>query len=69
MEQLLIVISEYKRARRERNAASARQDFEAECMYNDELTDWAARLNNVMAAEHIDVETVKGLLNAKERNK
>ena len=49
MEQLLTVIREYKRARRERNAASARQDFELERLYNDELTDWAARLDRVMA--------------------
>ena len=65
MEQLLTVIREYKRARHERNAASARQDFELERLYNDELTDWAARLDRVMAAEHVDIETVKALLNAK----
>lgn len=64
MEQILTVVSEYKRARRERNAASARQDFEMERMYNEELTDWAERLNRVMAAENVSIETVKALLNA-----
>ncbi len=64
MEQILTVVSEYKRARRERNAASARQDFEMERMYNEELTDWSNRLSDVMVAEHVSIETVKALLNA-----